>query len=259
MWKYIDQAACITVENSKRIDDFIENNKTIGLQVDIRAFPKLPRRASTVKESSLWSIMTYDNSCCEEVCVDTTRSHLQLVEDAYNQGKRNVLIFEDDARWELPLDIQKIKRVLEWLEKNDDKYDIFFFGYVCHPNPIGIPVSRDIARIYNPLLAHAYLVNRSAMKTIIHNKEMILNAHTAIDKYYSRHTPYLKKYGIYPSLNYQCEDPLYYKKGMEKVGLGWISMKTWCRASNFISYYFLFLIFLVFLVLLILLLLISKK
>ena len=150
--------------------------------------------------------------CCGAICHDLIKRSIELISDAYDKGFNNIFLFEDDARFELPFDFKKLNRIIEWL-KNNKKWEAFYFGYLLHPNPLLIPLSLDIGRLFDPLLTHAVVINRRGMKKILDyvNKNGYPNYH--IDQFYKNTLTY--KYGSLPVMNYQCKDPALYKKGMK--------------------------------------------
>lgn len=227
MWGFVDEAICITVDGSARIEEFVNDCHKVGLSVEMRKFPKVKRS----KICNIWDMMQFDNSCCETVCQEITRSHLQLIKEAYEKGNQNLLIFEDDARWVEPFDIKQLHRTLDWVAKHD--YDIFFLGYF---NVFGSAVNKDIVKLRNPLLSHAYIINRSGMARVIQDYEMIVQKHIAIDHYFAFYTQGLNKFGAYPCLSAQCDAPLYYAKAVEKLGLESISFSTFTKLCNSLTY-----------------------
>jgi len=231
MWRIIDRAVCITTNNSDRIDDFIKDSKRVGLNVDIDFNSRVERS----EICSPLKIMKVHASCCDNTCQSLTKNHLRLIKESYDKGHQRILIFEDDARWNKPLDKNKLKRSLQWIEENDP--DIFFFGYVSYPNVLGRSVNKDIVQTFNPLLSHAYILNRKAMNFILNDYNKIIEENIAIDNYYAYYTSKMKKYAVFPSLNYQCAEPYYFKKTKEALGLEFISFNTFMNISNTITYY----------------------
>ena len=231
MWGFVDRAVCLTTNNSDRIDDFIQDSKRIGLDVEIKSEPRVERS----ELCSPWKMIQIHSSCCENTCRVLTNRHLLLIKESYDKGDQNIMIFEDDARWVEDLDMDKLKRVVDWIKQSSP--DIFFFGYVSYPNFLGRPVNGDIVQLSHPLLAHAYILNRNAMSSILHDYDKIVNENIAIDTYYAHFTPTLKKYGVFPSLSYQCAEPFYFKETKRRLGLDFIPFNTFMDISNKTTYY----------------------
>lgn len=231
MWKFIDRVVCLTVDGSDRIDDFITDSKRVGLDVEIVSNSRVARSGVC----NLVKMMLVHNSCCDNTCKSLTKNHLFLIKDSYDRGDQHILIFEDDARWARPLNMDKLKRVMDWVEKNNP--DIFFFGYVSYPNFLGRPINEDVVRLTHPLLAHAYILNRNAMSSILKDYDKIVNENIAIDSYYAYFTPTLKKYGVFPSLSYQCDEPFYFRKTKQTLGLDFIPFNAFMDVSNRFTYY----------------------
>ena len=108
----------------------------------------------------------------------------------------------------LPLDKIKILKCIEWLKKNT--WHIFYFGQLNFPC-IGYPVNSFINRVFHPALAHAYVLNKNAMKFIIDN----FNPYLSIDIQYRKFS--LKKYSIYPCINFQNTPHSYSYNHIDKI------------------------------------------
>jgi len=231
MWKFIDRSVCLTVENSDRIDDFIKDSKRVGLDVEIIYNSRVLRS----KICPPIQMIKISPSCCGDTCQSLTKNHLNVIRESYESGKKRVLIFEDDARWSKSLNMDKLRRVLDWVKENNP--DIFFFGYLCYPNFFGTSINKDILRLNNPLLAHAYILNRNAMSSILEDYDKIINERISIDSYYAHFTPNLNKYGSFPILSYQSTEPYHYKETKQNIRLNFVPFNTLMDVSNRFTYY----------------------
>ncbi len=235
---YIDHAACITVKGSKRIKDFIENNKKVDLDVKIYEFPNNynNNKNGADKECSNYDILSSSSDCCGKICLEITKNHIHVIKEAFKKNKRNVLIFEDDSRWEC--DSTQLDAITEWMKNNE--WDIFYLGYFCFPNFIGRPISKNVVKLFSPLLTHAYIVNRSAMLDIIQNENNMIGNKIPIDVYYKQKN--FKKFGAYPCLAYPADPPGHCTKFFERVGLpAKLLFKPLNKIFNFLTYYFIIL------------------
>lgn len=120
--------------------------------------------------------------------------HYKIIKNAYENNKNNVMIFEDDAEFIDNIDKNKLLSCIDFLKNND--WELFYFGYMSYP-PIGKPFNKDIIELKYPLLAHCYVISRKAMKYILDN----INWNNIIDV--ELRNTHLKKYGVWPCLNYQ--------------------------------------------------------
>ena len=209
MWEYFDDIRCITIPDSNELPGFLENITKVGIKnIKINTYPRANVEEGTRNGDNSCNFLeeTFNNGtkCCDVICKDLTDHHYQIIKKAYEDKKRNVLIFEDDARFELPFDNNKFQKIINWLDKNEHKWDIFFFGFISYPLFINVPINSYIVKTLQPLLGHAYVVNHRAMKHIIDNTDPNIN----IDENYKRMS--LNKYGCYPSINYQNVGPSAY-------------------------------------------------
>lgn len=134
-------------------------------------------------------------------------SHIQLIKKAYEEGKNNLLVFEDDLSPTNTYSIQHIQRAIEFMRNN--QWDIFYFGYFVYNyniNPLSFIyapiVSSNIVK-YNPFATHAYCVSRQGMKKILDSyKQYIGRIHYDI---------FLSKY---VSLDCYCYTPMLFDQKM---------------------------------------------
>lgn len=121
-------------------------------------------------------------------------SHINVIKKAYDEGAKNVLIFEDDLRSNFSL--KKLQQSIKFMK---DKYwDIFYLGAVPDIRYKGTTKVSSFPGIYklDGICTHAYAVNYRAMKKL---KEV---EYTGIPyDFFLRDN--FKCYAIYPSLFYQ--------------------------------------------------------
>lgn len=231
MWDYFDKIYVITVKGSKRIQLIKKHFTEIGLMpyTEICEFNKIKNcnQANNGGEINSLVDMASLNLNCDATCKSIANNHLFLVKTAYLNGFKNVLIFEDDAEFELPFPTEKIKRVINWL-KTHDYWDIFYFGYLSWPRVWATFVSYNVTSISSPICGHSYALNRSGMKKIIQHIDPTNHFDIAISKIS------IKKYGVFPQVCFQSIDPAYYRLFQKKTGLK-ISFKTMCKIMEKIS------------------------
>lgn len=156
--------------------------------------------------------MVLNKKSCNKFCQNLSRNHYNAIIKAYDDGVSNLLIFEDDAVFDTPIDYDLLYKITTWLKSND--WDVFYFGQLAFPNPFMYPVSTfGIFRIFNQVLAHAYALNRSGMKVVIDNYTDTIQNDVLIGR-----LP-IRKYTIIPSLCYQNVCPGHYKIIMRKLGI----------------------------------------
>lgn len=230
IWDYFSKIYVISIPSSKRKNELRENFKRAKITnyeiIDFEPAPKVVNDGGN--EVTLLNI--FQHSYCDKTCENIGNNHLNLIKRAYTQNLDNVLIFEDDACFEFPLDIQKLERVENWLKTNE--WDMFYLGYCAYPIPVLVPVNKDIVKIYSPYLAHSYAINRSGINYIIDNLEQFEKKH--IDGAFGE-IP-LKKYGIWKSVCFQNGDPALYKKAMEKLKLN-LSLKSLSKIMENVCVY----------------------
>ena len=232
LWNFFDSIEVITTHNSKRLPDLLDNLKKSYFDIDKVNINKSERRLSDPnKKCDMFKIgFVTDERCCDDACKNCNDSHINIITKCYKDGKENILIFEDDARFNLPLNIDKIMNVINWLKVNKN-WDIFYFGSL----PLfSYPVNTFVMRSYKPFLAHCYCLNRKGMKKIIYNSDLS-NYHYDVK---ISNIPHLKKYVIFPSINHQDAPGDYKRSHISRF----ISFKV---VNMFIEYLFFYLIFII--------------
>jgi len=148
-YNFFDEIVCINLLS--RDDRYTQASKIFSeLQIPVRFY-----RVSKDTENS------------ERGCYT---SHMTIIKNAYNSGKKNVLIFEDDVRATDNYSIEKVGECVDFMRNNQD-WDLFFLGYchamrnLCLSNLKPIPNS-NIVKLKG-FCAHAYCINRKMMKYLI--------------------------------------------------------------------------------------------
>lgn len=228
VWDYFEDINVITIENSKRLPKLIENLKQSYFDMDkvnILVEKKKFFGENTAEKCSLNKlIFNIDESCCNNICRDIGNRHYKIIKNAYENNKKNVMIFEDDAQFIDNINKEKIISCIEFLKNNT--WDIFYFGYMSFP-PIGKNINKDIIQLNYPLLAHCYVVNKQAMKYMLDN----INWNNMTDVEYRKIN--LKKYGIWPCLNYQETPHAYEHLNFDK----YVEFNNTTKLFNNITYY----------------------
>ena len=206
-WNFFEYIVVNTVNNSKEIEGFKENMKAVGIKnYQIRSgesVAKSNKSNNSNKCNTFNKIFYGSEECCGDICKDVTKRHYELIKDAYEKGANNIFFFEDDARFELPFNFKKLARIVEWLKKNKN-WEAFYFGYQLHPNPLIIPFSLDIGKLFDPMLTHAVVFHRRAMKKFLDNIKEKGYPKIQTDQFWRDLLKY--KYGSLPAMNYQCKD-----------------------------------------------------
>ena len=219
-FSFFDKVYIISVKNSPLIPQIKNEIKDLRIpQNKIKWYitPKLPgKNENLVDECRL---------CCGKVCQEINRKYRNIYKDALKNNYENIMIFEDDARFNTPLPISKIQSSIKWIKENQDKWDIFYFGYASE-----LPLKKinsDVVKIGSAKLAHAHAINSKCLQKLIHiidkNNEFWKNnqsikknkyKHFAYDSFiYPVHIDAIyaynnfKKYGTYPSISYQSKLP----------------------------------------------------
>ena len=131
-------------------------------------------------------------------------SHMKVIEYAYKNNYKNVLVLEDDVCF----DVEKIcnteilSNIGNFIDNNKD-WDLFYVG--------GMPYYKfgnynDLIIKGEWILAHSYIVNRKCMQYIIKHKR-ILPFNFCFADYYYIILNKLKKYGLKKSIVFQTDSP----------------------------------------------------
>lgn len=173
VWDYFDDIVCI---NLKHRTDRYEKSKKIFEELNIPVRYYHPEKHPTSGEQG----------CFE--------SHIKLIRDAYNSGKKNILIFEDDIVKSSHYSNRALNQSVRFMKTHD--WDLFYFGalsYLLRYKPV-----RVFGNVYktHSLCTHAYAVNRKIMKKIMNMPYMGIT----IDYIYANMK---NAYAYHPTLFYQ--------------------------------------------------------
>lgn len=212
MWDYFDGIYILTTPNSQRLNGLIKNLNKVGInKYKIFTIEPVGTGVNSGSNPSINDILNH--SCCDKVCKDIAKNHYTMIKDAWDRGLQSLLIFEDDARFDLPLNRMKLKSVVKWLKNNE--WDLFYFGHCPWPKLNAEKVNKHVVKVSTPLTTHSFCLSRNGMKKILSNKKF--NQH--IDKTLAESNT--KKYAVYPSICFQSIDPGLYRR----IGLP-ISFRT---------------------------------
>lgn len=215
MWDFFDKIYVVSIPSSKRKKELALNFQRVGIKnYEIIDFVPSSKVINDGGEKDLSVLDIFCHNFCDSTCENITKNHLSLIQFANKLNLNNILIFEDDAVFETPIDNAKLNRVKEWLSTNE--WDMFYFGFCLYPIPLVLPTnSTDVVKLCTPYLAHSYALNRSAIKYISNNIHLFRGKH--IDGVYANLD--LKKYGIWKSVCFQSSDPALFKRAMDKIGM----------------------------------------
>jgi len=204
LYDFFDDIVCINLESRKDRHKYAQN-----------IFNKLniPARFYIVKKHSKGGMY----GCFE--------SHINVIKEAYNNGKNNILIFEDDILPTKSYNLENIQNAINFMKFNNS-WEIFFLGYSIVNNlPDNIHffkpllnnlylnayyVGKNIIQ-YKPYNTHSYCLNRKGMKKILNNYNKYIGI-IHIDVYLSD----------YLNLNSYCYVPLLFDQ-------------KWCIGSDNIN------------------------
>lgn len=154
------------------------------------------------------------------------QSHIDIITKAYNEGKKNILIFEDDAVASAYLTPKHLQKSIDFMSTDND-WQLFYLG--SHPEirtTKSVKVSKNILHFHS-LCTHAYAVSERGLATYANTPFMGL----AIDTLYK----YSKEsYGYYPTLFYQGGDGS--DIGIDYPGTKYLK-RYWFRWMEMYSYY----------------------
>lgn len=181
---------------------------------------------------SLLDIMSHNPT--NAIAQDITQNHVDMIKKAYMDGYTRVLFLEEDARLEKEaFEIKKWQPVSEWIQ-NCPKWDIFYLGYCNWPLVMSFLITTRIVKVWDPLLAHAYILNKRGMEKILNFTENgVKNMEMHIDKMYTR-IPNFQKYACLPMVAFQNKDPALHTKACDHLNIR-LSIKSLCWWNQYIS------------------------
>ena len=115
-------------------------------------------------------------------------SHLHVIKECYNNGGKNILIFEDDVIETSSYNEKKIKDILDFLRENE-WCEYFQLGYTILPHELfkyfsSKTLTKHIIQ-YNGNTSHSYILNRAGMKRILNTWENNIQTED-LDIYYKK-------------------------------------------------------------------------
>lgn len=238
-WNYFDAKYVLTTPNSNRVNELIANFSAVGLNdpeiVEFEPsneYKKSKKNDSTgvggIKSQTLLS--TAKHRVCDGTCRNIANNMFELAKKGYDAGHSNIIIFEDDARFNIPFSHKKLNNAVNWLSRNS--WDIFYLGYCQWPQMVSWFVTKDVVKLTSPLCLHGYCLSRTGMEKVLRMREYYNNFPQHVDKLYAK-TKW-KKYGIFPAICFQCDAPALYKKAIEKLPVN-ITFKSLSRFTEYSS------------------------
>lgn len=131
-------------------------------------------------------------------------SHMKVIDFAYKNNYKNVLILEDDVCFDVDeiMNADILSKINIFLNNNKE-WDIFYLGgmpYYKYEN------SSQLIMKGEWILAHSYIVNRKCMKYILEHKKILPDNFSFVDYYYLILNK-LQKYGLKKSIIFQTDSP----------------------------------------------------
>jgi len=212
MWSFFDSIQCITVDTaSKRVKQLKQNLKENGVNnYKLIKFERASDKTLRNKKSaSFIGILQHGEETFGQIASSLFINHVSIIADSYARGFRNVLILEDDARFNLKMTQRYLPCIINKLEALDWK--IVNFGAMDFPCPFRMPFSDGLAIAPTPLLAHCYALSRSGMACVLRS----LKPKMHIDKLYSNMFPVY--FVANPPICFQSEAPGLFEQAIEKM------------------------------------------
>lgn len=239
MFDFIDHVSVLTLREKDHTTITERVKSSFGERYTLFEVHGEPKSANGGEiGSSLWDILCH--KAVDATALDITKNHLSMIQEAYSKGYENVLFLEDDAVFET-ISAEKEKRFSDWVTRNKQKWHILFLGYCTWPLPLSFLVSRDVVRVYTPLTAHAYILNRHGMEKILMFCSKQSNTQHHFDKILCM-IPGFRKYAIFPMMCFQENDPALYTKALDHIGIN-ISFAKLSRLIEFFSVLLPFILF----------------
>ena len=207
VWNVFDKIVVLTIPSSD-VDEIKENMSYLPNYFIATYRPANKTINGGDENLSLVNILQHNK--CDETCQNITSNHIDIIRRAYNEGRENVLIFEDDVNC---LSSDNLKGSFDFVKS--DGWDVFFLGYCQWPIPASYMVSKNIVRLTSPMGTMSYCLSRTGMKRIL-NYSIKHGNEIHIDKIIGRDAS-LKKYGVFPSIAYQNKPPALFQKALTKL------------------------------------------
>ena len=239
LWNLFGAKYVLSTPNSKRKESLRKNFLAVGLDsfeiVDFEPsgqYNKFNRNDSNgllgIQNQSLISTMKHD--VCDETCRNIAENMFTLAKKGYDAGHQSIVIFEDDARFEIPFKTERFQRTLNWMANHE--WDIFYLGYCQWPMLLSWFVTPEVVKLTSPMCLHGYCLSRSGMEKVMKMSQYYNIQPQHIDKIYAEKD--WKKYGIFPAICFQSEDPALFKKAIEKLPID-MDFKSLSRISEYSS------------------------
>lgn len=213
IWSYFDQWYIITLVNKdiSKLEKNLRLSRVKNYEV-LRYVPAKKTENVPAKASILELIM---HSTCDETGKNITQNHLTTIQKAYDNGYKNVVILEDDAEFQIPIDIGKVRNICKWLSKNE--WEIFYMGHCPWPIPFSRMKNPDIVKPYTALLAHCYALSRKGMYKILRYARVMKNTGKWLQPDKIFQVVPLVKYASFPSISYQNKPPAIVKEIFRRI------------------------------------------
>lgn len=215
IWKIYDKIWVITTSDSKIINETIENLRKHGInEIEVKVNERVMKK-NVSENCGFFDSILFSNKCFTKLAHQLFQTNINILQNAQDNGYKNILIFEDDARFINTKNIfKKLYRINKWLE-NNTKWETFHYGGISHKLPFSVPKTKDIAYAPEIFLGHAVSYSERGIKKILNNYKKYIN-NTHFDKFVS--TVCNKKYFSYPNVNYQVNAPAMVIKNLHYYG-----------------------------------------
>lgn len=180
---------------------------------------------------NLFTILTHNHM--NEVSIDITKNFINMIKHAYSNNYNRVLFLEEDACF-VDISDNKKKKVNDWLDMNQT-WDIFYLGYCNWPCVWSFYISSNIVKLTNPLLAHAFILNKRGMEKVLNyteNGNKNMNYH--FDKIIGNNIKSFYRYGMFPMCSFQDKNPALLQKALDSLNIN-MSCKTLCKINEILS------------------------
>jgi hypothetical protein len=229
LWNFFDGFYVITTESSKRRKGLERNLKNVG----IHNYQTWIAKGKQVSNNGIddpinppgW-VESAMNLGDTNFARDLANNHMGIINKAYDAGLQNIIIFEDDARFKLPLDTAKLRKIVKWLQSNH--WDVFYFGWIPWPVICSWFHTPGVVEIATPMTTHCYALSRKGMRRVRHIRKTA--DIVPIDRFYAMSD--MGMYGAFPAVSFQSEDPAIYRR-LSPSHI--ISFETVSRIFEFVS------------------------
>jgi hypothetical protein len=229
LWNFFDGFYMITTESSKRRKGLERNLKKVGIENCQTWLANGGQITNNGIEDPInppgW-VESAMNLADTDFARDLANNHIGIIDKAYEAGLQNIIIFEDDARFQLPLDIAKLQKIVKWLKSND--WDVFYFGWIPWPVICSWFKTSGVVEIATPLTTHCYALSRKGMRRVRNLRKT--SDIVPIDRFYAMSD--MEMYGAFPAISFQIEDPAIYRRLCPSY---LVSFETVSRIFEFVS------------------------